>query len=121
MKKNNLLHSIERNVLNPVGLRGHEMWLGTPNTGGGSARCKGMFKGHSVASLEAQMGKNPSDRELPSQLWVFVSLSPDAAVGPMSQSLGHSPLFLSRPKASFIVNGHRGCCGEVSPSQPGVL
>ena len=51
----------------------------------------------------------------------YVSLPPDAAVGPMSQSLGYSPLFLSRPKASFIVNGYRGCCGEVSPSQPVVL
>ena len=68
MKEKKLLHSREMNGLNPVGLCGHGMWLGTPNTGGGSARCKGMFEGHSVASLDAQMGKNPSDRELPSQL-----------------------------------------------------
>ena len=52
----------------PVGLCGHGMWLGNPDTGGGSARCKGMFEGHSMASLESQMGKNPSDRELPSHL-----------------------------------------------------
>ena len=67
-EKKKLLHSREMNALNPVGLCGHGMWLGTPNTGGGSARCKGMFEGHSVASLDAQTGKNPSDRELPSQL-----------------------------------------------------
>ena len=67
-EKKKLLHSGEMNGLNPVGLCGHGMWLGTPNTGAGSARCKGMFEGHSVASLDAQMGKNPSDRELPSQL-----------------------------------------------------
>ena len=50
---------MELNTVNPAGLCGHGMWLGTPNTGGGSARCKGIFEGHSVASLEAQMVKNP--------------------------------------------------------------
>ena len=68
MKEKKLLHSREMNGLNPVGLCGHGMWLGNPDTGGGSARCKGMFEGHSMASLESQMGKNPSDRELPSHL-----------------------------------------------------
>ena len=57
-----LLHSREMNALNPAGLCGHGMWLGTPNAGGGSARCKGFSNGHSVAPLEAQMLKNPSDR-----------------------------------------------------------
>ena len=50
---------MELNTVSPVGLCGHGMWLGTPNTGGESARCKSIFKGHSVASLEAQMVKNP--------------------------------------------------------------
>ena len=50
---------MELNTVSPVGLCGPGMWLGTPNTGGESARCKSIFKGHSVASLEAQMVKNP--------------------------------------------------------------
>ena len=49
---------MELNTVSPVGLCGPGMWLGTPNTGGVSARCKGIFKVHSVASLEAQMVKN---------------------------------------------------------------
>ena len=60
-----LLHSREMNALNPAGLCGHGMWLGTPNAGGGSARCKVFFEGHSVAPLEAQMVKNSSDRNFP--------------------------------------------------------
>ena len=60
-----LLHSREMNALNPAGLCGHGMWLGTPNAGGESARYKVFFEGHSVAPLEAQMVKNPSDRNFP--------------------------------------------------------
>ena len=58
-----------------------------------------------------------SDRELPSQLQVFVSRAPDAAVGPhfsVSGPLTILPL-QAQPK-SFIANGYRGCYGEVSPS-----
>ena len=43
------------------------MGLGTPNTGGGSARCKGIFKGHSVAFLVCQMVKNPPSMQ---ETWI---------------------------------------------------
>ena len=83
-----LLHSREMNALNPAGLCGHGMWLGTPNAGGGSARCKVFFEGHSVAPLEAQMVKNSSDRNFPPTyryLCPFLLMLPHFSVsGPLS-------------------------------------